>query len=243
MIERIYSNVAIFHDSDRIITTYKFEESQQSQLIKSHVAKALSLRRQCKNESSMVEKKLKTAVAEHGLGGLPSPPVDSPVVDEMAVSPMALDAPATSMQGEDMVITSNAQEQEEEGEVMSEADIMEKLAQLKAEKHRLFQQVKNMISQETTTTPPPPQDSAIPDSKALNAVSIQVDTQSPVVHLSNSRPSSPPTSPHRRLSYYPSPSSPNGSAGNFKNVFKFNDRPFSRTPYVCMRQHSAHINI
>jgi hypothetical protein len=241
MIERIYSNVAIFHDSDRIITTYKFEETQQSQLVKSHVAKALSLRRQCKNESSMSEKKLKTAVAEHGLGGLPSPPVDSPAVDEMAVSPIALDAPASSMQGEDMVITSNAQEQEEEGEVMSEADIMEKLAQLKAEKHRLFQQVKNMISKETTT--PPPQDSAIPDSNALNAVSIHVDTQSPVVNLSNSRPSSPPTSPHRRLSYYPSPSSPNGSAGNFKNVFKFNDRPFSRTPYVCIQQHSSHINI
>lgn len=242
MIERIYSNVAIFHDSDRIITTYKFEETQQSQLVKSHVAKALSLRRQCKNESSsMVEKKPKSAAAEHGLGGLPSPPVDSPTVDEMAVSPIALDAPASPMQGKDMAITSNAQEQEEEGEVMSEADIMEKLAQLKAEKHRLFQQVKNMISKETTT--PPPQDSAIPDSNALHAVSIHVDTQSPVVHLSNSRPSSPPTSPHRRLSYYPSPSSPNGSAGNFKNVFKFNDRPFSRTPYVCMQQRSSHIII
>jgi hypothetical protein len=239
MIERIYSNVAVFHDSDRIITTYKFEETQHSQLVKSHVAKTLSFRKQSNKESFSKAEEKKSQEIEHGLGGLPSPPVDISTVDETVVSPIALDTPDSPKEedtDQEMTI-SNDEDDQVEGEELSEADILEKLAQLKAEKHRLFQQVKNMISKETTTSTATEvaavvQDTIMPDSNPLPS---KIDTQSSVFHVSGSRPSSPPTSPHHRVTSYPSPSSP---SGNFKNAFKFNDRPFSRTPYDRSRPYS-----
>ncbi|CAO3662982.1 unnamed protein product [Umbelopsis ramanniana] len=140
MIERIYSNVAVFHDSERIITTYKFEDTEHSQVVKSHVAKAVSVRRQSRKQAAASSKQ--------------QPPVDSPMADDAAsvVSPIALDTPSSLKDDdEDMSVSDEPKEAIEEE--MTEADILEKLAQLKAEKHRLFQQVKNMmVSKESPAT-------------------------------------------------------------------------------------------
>ncbi|CAM0142804.1 unnamed protein product [Umbelopsis sp. WA50703] len=223
MIERIYSNVAIFHESDRIITTYKFEDSPPSPLVKSHVAKRLVHRKQWKKNAAFAnldcQEKVKSPSS--GLGGLPSPPVESPKEDDSAVSPIALDTPSG---GSEELQSEEAAEEEVD---MSDAEIMEKIAQLKAEKHRLFQQVKDMLSKDAATPQASPQ-CVVEEKPALSLPTIPQ-------YSTTSRPSSPPTSPNPRMSPYPSPSSPvngNGSYNN-KNAFKFNDRPFSRTPYVC----------
>lgn len=230
MIERIYSNVAVFHDSERIITTYKFEDTEHSQVVKSHVAKAVSERRQSRKQAASSKQ-------------LPSPPVDSPMADDTAtvVSPIALDTPSSLKDDEDMSVLDEAKEAIEEE--MSEADILEKLAQLKAEKHRLFQQVKNMmISKES---PPTSAESVImvsnDDDSKPSHVGTPFDLQYSTTQLAGSRPSSPPTSPHNRMSNYPSPSSPSdhGPVNHFKNAFKFAERPFSRTPYVSQEKKSS----
>ncbi|KAI9283111.1 hypothetical protein BC943DRAFT_328300 [Umbelopsis sp. AD052] len=216
MIERIYSNVAVFHDSERIITTYKFEDSEHSQVVKSHVAKAVSVQRQSRKQAAASSKQL---VAKP-LVELPSPPVDSPMADDAVASPIALDTPSSLKDDEDMSVAK---------EEMTEADILEKLAQLKAEKHRLFQQVKNMmVSKEATpaTTESVMLVSSDDDSKQSHG---PFDIQYSTSQLAGSRPSSPPTSPRNRM--YPSPSSPSDHGPHFKNAFKFAERPFSRTPY------------
>jgi hypothetical protein len=241
MIERIYSNAAVFHDSERIITTYKFEDTEHSQLVKSHVAKALSLRRQIQKQvasQGKSQEKSKTQTLDHAIGELPSPPVDTPMIDETAVSPIALDTPSSLKDEEDMSITEHASPKESIKEEMTEADILEKLAQLKAEKHQLFQQVKNMmVSKETPGAEPV---IMVPKDSKPSDVGPAFDIQYSTPQLAVSRPSSPPTSPHNRISTYPSPSSPSehGPVSNFKNAFKFSDRPFSRTPYVRLKKNS-----
>jgi hypothetical protein len=228
MIERIYSNVAVFHDSERIITTYKFEDTEHSQVVKSHVAKAVSVRRQSKKQAASSKQ---------------PPAVDSPMADdaEAVVSPIALDTPSSLKDDdEDMSVSDEPKEAIEEE--MTEADILEKLAQLKAEKHRLFQQVKNMmVSKESPTTAA---ESVImvsnDDDSKQSHVGTPFDLPYSTPQLAGSRPSSPPTSPHNRMSNYPSPSSPSdhGPVNHFKNAFKFAERPFSRTPYVRLKKNS-----
>ncbi|KAI8584275.1 hypothetical protein K450DRAFT_219043 [Umbelopsis ramanniana AG] len=214
MIERIYSNVAVFHDSERIITTYKFEDSEHSQVVKSHVAKAVSVQRQSRKQAASS----KQLVAKAG--------VDSPMA-----SPIALDTPSSLKDDEDMSVSDEGKDE------MTEADILEKLAQLKAEKHRLFQQVKNMmVSKEAPVTESVMMVSN-DDSKQSHG---PFDIQYSASQLAGSRPSSPPTSPRNRMSNYPSPSSPSdhGPVNHFKNAFKFAERPFSRTPYVRLKKNS-----
>jgi hypothetical protein len=225
MIERIYSNVAVFHDSERIITTYKFEDTEHSQVVKSHVAKAVSVRRQSRKQAAFSKQPIPL-------------PVDSPMADDAVDSPIALDTPSSLKDDEeDMSVSDEAKETIEEE--MTEADILEKLAQLKAEKHRLFQQVKNMmVSKEVPST-----ESVMLVSHAGSKQShagSPFDLQYATSQLAGSRPSSPPTSPRNRMSNYPSPSSPSdhGPVNHFKNAFKYAERPFSRTPYVRLKKTS-----
>ncbi|KAG2182226.1 hypothetical protein INT43_007153 [Umbelopsis isabellina] len=228
MIERIYSNVAIFHESDRIITTYKFEDSQPSPIVKSHVAKRLIYRKQWKKNATVasMDCQERAKSPSSGLGGLPSPPVESSKMqDDSAVSPIALDTPSS---GSEEV----QNEQVDEDTEMTDAEIMEKIAQLKAEKHRLFQQVKDMISKDTAGTA-----EASPQPMVEEKPSLVMPTMPQ--YSTTSRPSSPPASPNPRMSPYPSPSSPvNGNGSYNKNAFKINDRPFSRTPYDRPRPYS-----